>query len=149
MNLLKQSDRVFHQTAQRCQPFSWALLRILGSAMFLTHGWPKMFGPDAQPFFSGNGGMDFFGIDIGVNTLWIAGFIELFGGALLITGLFTRYVAALAALLMVMAYLAAHPAWFPTLNNGELAAMYFMVYLCIFAYGPGKFSLDHAVLRKP
>lgn len=46
---------------------------------------------------------------------------------------------------MVMAYLSAHPAWFPTLNNGELAAMYFMVYLCIFAYGPGKFSLDHVL----
>lgn len=148
MNQLKRFDRAFEQTAQRCQSFSWALLRILGSAMFLTHGWPKMFGPDAQPFLFSNGGMDFLGINIGINTLWIAGFIELFGGLLLVAGLFTRYVAALAALLMVMAYLAAHPAWFPTLNNGELAAMYFMVYLCIFAYGPGKFSLDHALFNR-
>lgn len=148
MNQLKRFDRAFVQTAQRCQSFSWALLRILGSAMFLTHGWPKMFGPDAQPFLFSTGGMDFFGINIGVNTLWIAGCIELFGGLLLVAGLFTRYVAALAALLMVMAYLTAHPAWFPTLNNGELAAMYFMVYLCIFAYGPGKFSLDHALFNR-
>lgn len=139
-------DQKFTSITDRCQGFSWALLRILGSAMFLTHGWPKMFGDRAQPFLSSQGGMDFFGLDIGINTLWIAGVIELFGGILLILGLFTRYVAALAALLMVMAYLAAHPAWFPTLNEGELAAMYFMVYLCIMAYGPGRFSLDHKLL---
>lgn len=148
MNRLKQIDHSFQRAATAVQPFSWALLRIMGSAMFLTHGWPKMFGPDAQPFLFSHGGMDFFGINIGVNTLWIAGVIELFGGLLLVAGLFTRYVAALAALLMVMAYLAAHPAWFPTLNNGELAAMYFMVYLCIFAYGPGRVSLDHLLFRK-
>lgn len=149
MNRLKRFDEAFQKTALACQSFSWALLRILGSAMFLTHGWPKMFGEDPQPFlFSQGEGMDFFGINIGINTLWIAGVIELFGGLLLVTGLFTRYVAALAALLMVMAYLTAHPAWFPTLNNGELAAMYFMVYLCIFAYGPGRFSLDHRLLGR-
>ncbi len=140
-----QLDKQFEQAGDACRGFSWALLRILGSAMFLTHGWPKMFGERAQPFL---GGMDFFGINLGVNMLWIAGFIELFGGLLLVLGLFTRYMAALAALLMVMAYLAAHPAWFPTLNNGELAAMYFLVYLCIFAFGPGRFSLDYKLFGK-
>lgn len=148
MQLLRKLDRMFLATGQRCQALSWALLRILGSAMFLTHGWPKMFGDRAQPFLSSQGGMDFFGIDVGINMLWIAGFIELFGGLLLVAGLFTRYLAALAALLMVMAYLAAHPAWFPTLNNGELAAMYFLVYLCIYAYGPGRFSLDHLLFKR-
>lgn len=92
--------------------------------------------------------MDFFGINIGVNTLWVAGVIETFGGLLLVAGLLTRYMAALAALLMVMAYLAAHPAWFPTLNNGELAAMYFLVFLCLFAHGPGRFSMDHALFGR-
>lgn len=137
---LAEINRRVEQAGTSFQEFSWALLRILGSAMFLTHGWPKMFGERAQPFL---GGMNFFGLDVGINMLWIAGVIELFGGLLLILGLFTRYMAALSALLMVMAYLAAHPAWFPTLNNGELAAMYFLVYLCIFAYGPGRFSLDY------
>jgi putative oxidoreductase len=127
------------------QVMSLTLMRVLASAMFLTHGWPKMIGDRAQPFL---GGRDFFGIDIGINTLWIAGVIELFGGVLLVLGLFTRYVAALAALLMVMAYLAAHPAWFPTLNNGELATMYFLVYLVIFAYGPGPYSLDRILFGR-
>jgi putative oxidoreductase len=138
-------DRRFETVAGRFRAFSLVLLRALASAMFLTHGWAKMFGDSPQPFL---GGRDFFGIDIGVNTMWIAGVIELYGGILLVLGLFTRYVALLAAILMVMAYLAAHPAWFPTLNGGELAAMYFMAYLLIFAYGPGRFSLDTVLLGK-
>lgn len=145
---LKRIDNRFTAMATRCQAFSWGLLRILSSAMFLTHGWSKLFGERPQPFLSSNGGMDFFGIDVGINMLWIAAVIEFFGGLLLVMGLFTRYMAALAALLMVMAYLSAHPAWFPTLNNGELAAMYFLVYLCIFAYGPGRFSLDHRLFGR-
>lgn len=138
-------DRSFEAVSVKFQPFSWVLLRVLSSAMFLTHGWPKMIGQNSQPFL---GGRDFFGIDIGINTLWIAGVIELYGGMLLVLGLFTRYVALLAAVLMIMAYLAAHPAWFPTLNNGELAAMYFIVYLAIFAHGPGRYSLDAVLFRK-
>lgn len=121
------------------QTLSWTLMRVLASAMFITHGWPKLFGENPQPLM---GGMDFFGINLGINMLWVAGAIEAFAGGLLVLGLFTRYMAALAALLMIMAYLTAHPAWFPTLNNGELAAMYFVTYFAIFSFGPGKLSLD-------
>lgn len=141
---LRQLDARFEALAERFRTVSLTLLRVLSSAMFLTHGWPKMVGERAQPFL---GGRDFFGIDIGINTMWIAGVIELYGGILLILGLFTRYVALLAAILMVMAYFAAHPAWFPTLNGGELAALYFVAYLAVFAYGPGPLSLD-AMLRR-
>ena len=144
MSVLSNLNRTVDSVAVKSQTVAWALLRILASAMFLTHGWPKMFGENAQPFF---GGLGFFGIDLGINMLWIAGAIELFGGILLLIGLFTRWVAALAAILMIMAYLTAHAAWFPTLNNGELAAMYFLVYFAIFAFGPGKISVD-AMLRK-
>lgn len=139
MSLTRTIDNLVNTLAENTHTLSWTIFRVLSSAMFMTHGWPKMFGENAQPL---TGGMGFFGIDVGINMLWIAGAIELFGGALLVLGLFTRYVAALAAILMVMAYLAAHPAWFPTLNNGELAAMYFISYFVIFAYGPGKISLD-------
>jgi len=80
--------------------------------------------------------------------LWIAAIIEFFGGALLALGLFTRPVALLAAILMLMAYLSAHLAWFPTLNNGELAAMYFVVFLALFAQGAGRISLDAMLFNK-
>lgn len=142
---LTSIDKRVNAFAEKCQGVSWPLLRILAAAMFLTHGWPKLFGPDPQPFL---GGMDFFGINLGVNMMFIAGLIETFGSMLLILGLFTRYVAALAAVLMIMAYLAAHPAWFPTLNNGELATMYFLAWFAIFAFGPGRFSLDYRLFGK-
>ncbi len=136
---MKSLIAVFTALAVNSQTLSWALLRVLSAAMFMTHGYAKLFGERAQPFL---GGMDFFGIDLGINMLWIAGVIEFFGGALLVLGLFTRLAAFLAALLMVMAYLTAHAAWFPTLNNGELAAMYFLVYFALFAKGAGPLSLD-------
>lgn len=136
-------NKLLNSIAVQIHPLAWALLRVLSAAMFMTHGYDKILGDRTQPFW---GGMDFFGIDLGINMLWVAGVIELFGGALLVLGLFTRITALLAAVLMAMAYLTAHAAWFPTLNNGELAAMYFIVYLAIFAQGPGAISLD-AMLR--
>lgn len=50
MSTIRQFDTRFQRWGASCQAFSWALLRILASAMFVTHGWPKLFGPDAQPF---------------------------------------------------------------------------------------------------
>jgi putative oxidoreductase len=139
MSIFTSINRLITVIGNNTQTLSWTLMRVLASAMFITHGWPKLFGENPQPLM---GGMDFFGINLGINMLWVAGAIEVFAGALLVLGLFTRYMAGLAALLMVMAYLAAHPAWFPTLNNGELAAMYFVTYFAIFSFGPGKLSLD-------
>ena len=143
-------NKKFESIANKTQEFSWTLLRILSSLMFLVgHGYGKMFGERAQPFlYEAGSGMDFFGINVGINMLWIAGAIEFFGGILLALGLFTRWIALLAAILMVMAYVAAHWAWFPTLNRGELATMYFMVYLAIFAYGPGRYSLDYMLFGR-
>lgn len=92
--------------------------------------------------------MRFFGIDLGVNMLWVAGFIEFYVAILLVLGLFTRWMALLIAILMVMAYFTAHIAWFPTFNRGELATLYFLVFLVIFAFGPGKFSLDAKLFGK-
>jgi putative oxidoreductase len=143
--MMKAFNAMIEGLASRSHTISWALLRILASAMFMTHGWGKIFGGRAQPIF---GGMDFFGINLGINMLWIAGVIELFGGALLLLGLFTRPIALLASILMLMAYLSAHAAWFPTLNNGELATMYFLVFFSIFARGAGPISLDAKLFGK-
>jgi putative oxidoreductase len=94
------------------------------------------------------GGMDFLGINLGLNMLWIAGVIEVFAAGLVAAGLLTRYMSAMAAILMAMAYLAAQPAWFPTFNNGELAAMYFIVYFVLFSFGPSKLSFDSLLFSR-
>lgn len=130
------------------QDWTWTLFRILSAAMFMTHGYSKLFGENPQPMKGG--GMTTFNIadtivfpvPYDINLLFIAGSIELFGGLLILIGLFTQFAAFMAALLMLMAYLTAHIAWFPTLNRGELAAAYFVVFLVLFAFGAGPYSVD-------
>ena len=77
-----------------------------------------------------------------INLLFVAGLIELLGGALILIGLWTHILAFLALATMTMAYLIAHLAWFPTLNNGELAAMYWCAFLVLFTFGAGPASAD-------
>ena len=145
MNLKMMNSRL-EAIAVKFQTVSWDLLRIVsGLMMVVGHGYNKTFGDKIQPFF---GGKDFFGIDLGINMLWIAGFIEFYVGILVILGLFTRPAALLTAILMVMAYFSSHAAWFPTFNGGELATVYFLLFLAIFAYGPGPFSLDAKLFKK-
>ena len=132
--------------AVNLQTVSIDVMRIVsGLMMVVGHGYAKTWGEKVQPFF---GGKDFFGIDVGINMLWIAGFIEFYVGILVILGLFTRPAALLTAILMVMAYLSSHAAWFPTFNGGELATVYFLVFMVLFAYGPGPLSLDAILFKK-
>lgn len=134
--------------AENCKDWSWTLFRVLSSAMFMTHGFGKLFGENPQPFMGGGvtsiniGELISIPIPLEINALFITGVIEFFGGMLILLGLWTQLIALLAAFIMVMAYLTAHLAWFPTLNRGELATMYIISYLVIFAFGPGPYSVD-------
>ncbi len=141
----------FNSLATSTQNCSWALLRILGSSMFITHGWGKLFGEQAQSLTEGMTVLNIGGvvsIPTFINLLFIAGIVEVFGGICLVLGLFTRPIALIVSIQMVFAYFIAHIAWFPTLNRGELAAMYFLVYLVIFAYGAGPYSVDALLAKK-
>lgn len=77
---------------------------------------------------------------------WIAGPIELVGGALLALGLFTRGNAFLMSGLMAVAYFMGHASkgFWPILNGGELAIIYSWLSLYLAAEGPGAFALDNA-----
>lgn len=121
-------------------PFLHSALRIVAAAMFIMHGTQKLFGVptntprEAVAWFSQAGA---------------AGGIELVGGILLLLGLFTRPAAFIAAGEMAYAYFVPHlprSIW-PVLNGGELAALYAMIWLYMFAAGPGPISVD-AVLRR-
>jgi putative oxidoreductase len=78
--------------------------------------------------------------------IWIAGPIELIGGALVMIGLRTRWAAFLCSGLMAAAYWMGHglKAVLPVQNQGELAALYCFVFLFIAAAGPGMWSIDGA-----
>lgn len=131
------------------QYWTWTLFRVLTSAMFMTHGFTKLFGDNPQPM-TGDGMTSIVIGDLisvqtpmDINALFVAGVIEFGGGLLVLIGLYTHIAAFFAVVLMLMAYLTAHLAWFPTLNRGELAAMYFVAYIVIFAYGAGPYSVDN------
>ena len=147
--MLHKVDRLFGKLGEFTQALAWLLLRVVASAMLMTHGFDKLFGDNPQAFRGSGmttvniGDSIAFAMPWDLNALFVAGVIEFFGGLLLLLGLWTHMMALLAVLLMIMAYSVAHLAWFPTLNNGELAAMYFLVYLALFAYGPGDYSLDY------
>ncbi len=133
---------------ENSQVWTWTLFRVLVSAMFMTHGIDKLFGENPQPFMGGGmtsiniGELISFPMPLEINALFIAGSIELVGGFLLLIGLWTHVIALIAVCSMTMAYLIAHLAWFPTLNRGELAAMYFLCYLILFTFGAGRYSAD-------
>jgi len=114
-------------------------LRIVTALLFLEHGTSKIlsFPPTA------GSNPDIWSL------LWVAGWIELLGGLLLLGGLWTRWVAFLLAGEMAVAYWTVHApkSVFPVLNGGEAAILFCFIFLLLVATGPGSWSLD-SVLRK-
>lgn len=114
--------------------------------MFAMHGAQKLFGWFTdRAAVEVTGGMGIFGIDVGINMLFVAGIIEFFGGLLIVIGLATRWAAALAAILMIMAVTHAHWGLNPLATGGENALLYLFVWIAVFAYGPGPYSIDAKV----
>lgn len=114
---------------------TYALLRIMAGLMFSFHGIQKIFGvmtEMAPPVGS---------------QLWLGGMIELVCGLMIAAGLFTRYAAFLASGEMAVAYFQFHwkfqfgPEFFPTINKGELAALYCFVFFYIASRGGVKWAV--------
>ena len=115
-------------------PHLLSLLRFITGFLFMAHGMQKWLGfpvpfPSASSLSSLSG---------------IAGVLELFGGALVMVGLFTRPAAFILSGLMAFAYFIAHApnGFWPIVNRGELAALYSFVFLYLSAAGGGPWSLD-------
>ena len=114
---------------------TYALMRVIVGLLFLCHGlqkivgWPQPMPPGVPAFI-----------------VYVAGPIELVGGALVAVGFRTRDAAFLCSGLMAFAYWMAHGSkhWIPLVNQGELAIVYCFVFLFIAANGSGKWSLDAA-----
>lgn len=113
-----------------------SVLRIIAAFLFMAHGSQKLFGfPASQP-------VDAVAL---LSLRGLAGVLELFGGLLLLLGLFTRPVAFLLSGQMAVAYFMVHAGggFWPILNRGELAALYCFVFLYLSAAGGGAWSLDN------
>lgn len=125
-------------TLNRLAPSMRSVLRIVAALIFMAHGTQKILGYPASD------------MDPAMFSLsWVAGMMELIGGALLVVGLFSRPVAFLLSGQMAVAYWIAHAPQgpFPALNGGDAAILYCFVFLYLVFAGPGPISLD-AILRR-
>ncbi len=114
-------------------PRMLSVLRIVAALIFFAHGSQKLLGFPASDR-----------VPAAFTMGWMAGVLELIGGALLVIGLFTRPVAFVLSGLMASAYFIAHApqSFFPALNGGDAAILYCFVFLYIVFAGPGPWSVD-------
>ena len=113
--------------------FALNVTRVVFALMFMQHGAQKLLAA--------------FGAESTAELLtqrWFAGVLELWGGALILIGLWTRPVAFVLAGEMAIAYFQAHAprGWVPIMNGGELAVLYCFFFLFLAANGGGAFSVD-------
>lgn len=115
------------------QPAALLVMRVVFGYAFLLHGLMKFGVLDGA--FKMPGGL----------MLW-AGLIEVIGGALIMLGVFTSWVAFLASGEVAVAYWMAHASnalwWNPLANKGEPALLFCFAFLLLFFLGGGKYSVE-------
>ena len=114
-------------------PVFLSILRIVAALIFMAHGTAKLLGFPASEMSPA-----------AFSLPWLAGAIELVGGALLAIGLYSRAAAFVMSGTMAAAYFLAHApqSFYPVLNGGDAAILYCFVFLYIVFAGPGPWSLD-------
>lgn len=131
------------QQLEKLKPLALLLLRCALGVVFIHHGMPKLFGK-TQVY------VDLFtGMGLPVWAVYLAGVIELFGGGLLILGLFTRIAGLLLTVHMAIAL------WKFNLAEGVLAVREyeFPLVLSVAAFtlaalGAGAVSIDRIVFKE-
>ena len=121
---------------------SWApqlrsILRIIAAFVFMQPGAAKLFAFPAAILPSG-------GTAPVLSLLGLAGILEVFGGGLMLVGLFTRPVAFVLSGEMAVAYFMGHAphSFWTVLNQGFAAVLFCFIWLYLSAAGPGPWSLD-------
>lgn len=118
----------------------FCLLRLVAGLLFACHGGQKILGfpPSGQEPHA----LDALGT--------VGAWIELVGGLAVALGLVTRIAAFITSGEMAVAYFMVHNStakFFPIQNHGEAAVLYCWVFLFIFFYGPGRWSIDALIGR--
>ena len=119
----------------RYAPHLLGILRIVTALTFISHGTQKLLGFPAPPSW---------GMPAALTLPWIAGVLEIVGGALVLVGFLTRPAAFVLSGLMAFAYWMSHgpKSIYPLLNGGEAAMLFCFIFLYIAAAGPGAFGIQ-------
>ena len=127
----------------------YCIMRLIIGLLFACHGGQKILG-----FPPGGHGPPTDAL--GLLSAWI----ELVGGFLIAFGLLTRIAALICSGEMAVAYFMVHAAgkalshpptptdqFFPIINKGEPAVIYCWIFIFVFFYGAGLWSIDALISR--
>ena len=113
------------------------VVRVVFGVLFFTHGLDKMINfnylVDTYPSVLGFGSY---------TTLMVSIFCEFCCSLFLIAGLLDRIMTLPMIVAMGVAFFDIHDAMIP---EGELALIYFIVFIILFLVGPGRYSLDYLI----
>jgi putative oxidoreductase len=113
------------------------VVRVVFGVLFFTHGLDKMINfnylVDTYPSVLGFGSY---------TTLMVSIFCEFCCSLFLIAGLLDRIMTLPMIVAMGVAFFDIHDAMMP---EGELALIYFIVFIILFLVGPGRYSLDYLI----
>ena len=116
--------------------------RIFVGFAMLSHGYPKL-----QDLLSGEEIQFFSFLGLSDKTsLILAVFAEFVCSIFIILGLFTRFAVFFLIITMAVAGLIVHSG--DPFQKREASLLYLSVYLVLFAFGPGKYSVDAMIGRK-
>jgi len=132
---------------RRLAPYGYALLRAAGGLIMMPHGAPKLFGSFA-PILAKNV-LAPLGFPAPLAWAYWLGTLEVFGGAMLALGLFTRPLAAMFAVesAIIALFVAWPKGWFYSAPGGgfEYPLMLFVIFLVILVHGGGRLALDRII----
>ena len=129
---------------EKLKGYAYPLLRFVAGALLVPHGMQKIFG-----LWGGNieGTAKFFanvGLEPSLQLAYLVGCTELIGGTLIAIGLFTRFAAAAAFIMLTVAWYTVHlkNGLFWTKGGIEYPLLWSLVMVVILFRGSGKLSVD-------
>jgi len=123
------------------RPLGTLVLRLVLGLIFLYHGYPKLI--SNPPYYA----QMFEQAGFARGTSYAIGALEVFGGALLIAGFFTRPIALLFVAEMGVAIWKVHSKkGYLVVSEYEFALVVGAAALALAAFGPGILSLDELLM---
>lgn len=118
------------------------IVRVFIGFAMISHGYPKL-----EQLMSGKPieFFDFLGIGAPI-SLGLTVFAEFVCSIFIILGLFTRWASFFIIFTMAIAAFVVHGA--DTFDKREMSLLYLSIYLIIFAFGPGRFSVDAMITKR-
>ena len=116
------------------------IMRVIFGVLFFTHGLDKMMNfNELVPNYPSIIGLGSY------MTLMVTIFCEFCCSLFLISGLLVRIMTIPMIIAMGVAFFDVHDAMMP---EGELALIYFIMFIVLFVTGPGRFSIDYLIDSK-